>query len=374
MKITKRKLKHLIEMAVRQDILDSAAQSPEKRTVLMKAALDVNKLDNIFQPTFGTAVKPVGLWYGFGTNWIDFVRNPDNKGLVDKYTTPEYFYNIDVKTVSISDSLTIGKTFPDAVLVLNDYDDLNVFQESFEVVRAGGMFLAEWLIISRKFGGLEVSDELAVYFGWDVASGCVWNKNAITKIQTLQTQETTENIPRGAAALGVTLDFNPSAQTIEDIGNQKLVDHLKEYEEDFEWKGYFDYEASEGEYSDYGENIYEKLANMVSAAEAGNDYGSWFSEALNKRRPRSDSYSSLGGAVWLLSHYNQNTNTVDGAVSVIYHINTDNNDLGDALDDTNSYLQKISELYGLGIKDIDLDYNDSWEYARRDIESSMDRY
>ena len=95
MKITRRKLKRLIEMAVRQDIIDAAAAQPRKRTVLMRTALDVKKLDDIYQRGFGDSVKPTGLWYGFGTNWIDFVRNPDNKGLIQKYTTPEYFYNID---------------------------------------------------------------------------------------------------------------------------------------------------------------------------------------------------------------------------------------------------------------------------------------
>ena len=376
MKISRRKLRKLIEMAVRQDILDAAAAQPGKRTVLMGAALDVSKLKNIIQPHFGQGIKPIGLWYGFGTNWIDFVRNPDNKGLISKYTNPEYFYNIDVKTVTVDQD-------PDenSVLVLRNHDDLKKLLKAypgFELKRIGGMFLANWNGVAVTYAGLEVSDRLASYCGWDVASGCVWNKNAITNVELLQSPETTENIPRGAAALGVNLSFNPDAQTIDEIGNQKLIEQLKEYEEDFEYPGAFEYELTQDRYADqsFYDNIYKKLFYMMSNVTdaQSRNYGSWYYDALNKNRPDEGNYSALGCAIWLLHHYNQNTNTVGGATSIIYDIVPDEYDLGDALDNTNEYLQNISDLYELGIKGIDLDHDNSWDYARSDIELAMSDY
>jgi len=347
----------------------------------MNTKLDINKLDQVYQSGYGQSLKPDGLWYGFGTNWIDFVRDPANKGLIDRYTKPEYFYNIDVKTITVDDlpvkSNAQGEEYAAAVLVLRSHDDIQKLMSiypNFRIVRAGGMFLANWIAISFHFGGLEISDAIATYFGWDVASGCVWDKNAITNIQTLQSPETTENIPRGAAALGVSLGFNPNAQTIDEIGNQKIIDALQEYEEDYEWEGYFEYESTQGEYSDteYYDNIYKKLFSMLDSVtrEEPRSHGSWYYDAVNKRTPYLDQHSTLGGAMWLLNHYDQNTNTVGGATSLIYHLDPDQNDLSDALHDTNEYLQSVSDLYELGIKNIDLDHSDNWEYAIRDIESS----
>ena len=239
------------------------------------------------------------------------------------------------------------------------------------------MFLANWFGISLKFGGLEISDDLATYFGWDVASGCIWDKNAITNVTTLQSPETTENIPRGAAALGINLSFNPNAQTIDEIGNQKLIEQLKEYEEDFQYPGFFDYEIDQGDYSDqeFYKDIYAKLFYILDNVTdpQTRDYGNWYYDALNKRYPQEGNMSALGAAMWLIHHYDQNTNTVGGS-SIIYNIDPDEYDLGDALDDTNEYLQKISDLYALGIKGIDLDHDNAWDYARMDIDSTRSDY
>ena len=114
------------------------------------------------------------------------------------------------------------------------------------------------------------------------------------------------------------------------------------------------------------------MSNVTDAQ--SRDYGSWYYDALNKNRPHEGNYSALGCAIWLLHHYNHNTNTVGGATSIIYDIVPDEYDLGDALDDTNEYLQKISDLYELGIKNIDLDHDSSWDYARSDIELAMSDY
>ena len=380
MKISRNKLRRLIEMAVRQDILDAAAKQPDKRTILMNTKLDINKLDQVYQSGYGQTLKPDGLWYGFGTNWIDFVRNPANKGLIDRYTKPEYFYNIDVKTITVDDlpvkSNHQGEEYAAAVLVLRSHNDIQKLMSiypNFRIVRAGGMFLANWMAISFHFGGLEISDAIATYFGWDVASGCVWDKNAITSIQTLQSPETTQNIPRGAAALGVSLGFNPDAQTINGIGNQEIIEHLEEYEEDYEYEGYFESQLASSEYADddYYKDIYHKLYSILDSITGENprDNPSWVSEAIDGGNPYRSNFSVLGAAICLLHYYDQNTNGVGGANSIIYNIDRSKYDLGDALENINQYLQDVSDLYGLGIKNIDLDHDDAWDNARSSIEA-----
>jgi hypothetical protein len=60
----------------------------------------------------------------------------------------------------------------------------------------------KWSHIARHYGGIEVrGDALPVFYGWDINSGCIWNKGAITNVETLN-QPTDygqmENIPEKA--------------------------------------------------------------------------------------------------------------------------------------------------------------------------------
>jgi len=174
MRITRRQLRRLVEMAVRQDILDAVSIQPDQRTTLLSGPIDLSGLTGspANQPDYGQGIKPKGLWYGFGTNWVDFVKDPTNQ-MLDRYNEPEYFYKLDVETTSIENY------DQNKVLLLQTSEDLDEFQQRLGFQRIGGFLMGNWKKVSALFGGIEISDDLVSTFGWDIRSGCVWNKAAI---------------------------------------------------------------------------------------------------------------------------------------------------------------------------------------------------
>lgn len=109
--------------------------------------------------------KPKGFWYGFGDKWIDWIKTemPEWKG--------EYIYEVD-----ISDS---------KILQIKNYLELKEFTQEYklsEQIIPGTIYLIDWNRVAFKYDGIEINPyirrarlELLWYYGWDVASGVVWN-------------------------------------------------------------------------------------------------------------------------------------------------------------------------------------------------------
>lgn len=377
MKITRRQLRRLVEMAVRQDILDAVSTQTDQRTTLLSGPIDLSGLTGspANQPDYGQGIKPVGLWYGFGTNWVDFVKDPINQ-MLDRYA-PEYFYKLDVATTSIQNY------DQNKVLLLQTPEDLNEFQQRLGFQRIGGFLMGNWKKVSALFGGIEISDDLVSTFGWDIRSGCVWNKAAIIGAPVpLQDPNVDQDIPKipgisgsstsGAEeSTGSSISFNPDAQTIEEIGNQKVIELLKQYEyEVLDYEGEIQDEAS----SAYGDNIYEKILKGLYI-----DSKLWIKQAVTKiklNRPVDFRHFGLAEKIslvfWMIEHYDSSAGRLlYGEQSIIYDLpnSTGDFDFDAALDIFNSLLQSASDQIGLGISNIDLDYDNAWRYAVMDIES-----
>jgi len=377
MRITRRQLRRLVEMAVRQDILDAVSIQPDQRTTLLSGPIDLSGLTGspANQPDYGQGIKPKGLWYGFGTNWVDFVKDPTNQ-MLDRYNEPEYFYKLDVATTSIQNY------DQNKVLLLQTSEDLDEFQQRLGFQRIGGFLMGNWKKVSALFGGIEISDDLVSTFGWDIRSGCVWNKAAIIDVTPLQDPTVDQNIPKipgisgastsgASASTGSSISFNPDAQTIEEIGNQKVIELLKQYElEVLDYEGEIQDEAS----SAYGENIYEKILEGLNI-----DSKLWIKQAITKiklNRPVDFRHFGLAEKIslvfWMIENYDSSTGQLPyGTQSIIYDLpnSTGEFDFDAALDTFNSLLQSVSDQIGLGISNIDLDYDSAWTYAVMDIES-----
>ena len=380
MKITRRQLRRLVEMAVRQDILDAVSTQPDQRTTLLSGPIDLTRLtgENSMQPAEG--IKPVGLWYGYGTNWVDFVKDPVNQ-MLDRYT-PEYFYKLNVATASIQDfSSSNWEKDKNKVLLLETQADWEAFRDMFGFQRVGGFVIGIWKKLPTFYSGLEISDDLVSTFGWDIRSGCVWNKAAIIgEPEPLQDPNVDQDIPKisGAstsgesASTGSSTSFNPDAQTIEEIGNQKVIELLKEYEyEVLDYEGEIQNEAS----SAYGENIYEKILEGLNI-----NSNLWIKESAgrlrrNPNRPINFKNFSLAEKIslvfWIITNYDSSNGSMGyGTQEVIYNLPNDPDefDFDAALDVFNSLLQSASNELGLGISNIDLDYDSAWTYAVMDME------
>lgn len=124
-------------------------------------------------------VKPQGFWYGFGSEWIDWCRAemPDWVG--------KYVYSVDIGNAN--------------VFKINDNHNLSKFgrlwrgylhPEIQEERMLVSMINWKEFVQEEKYDGIEINphqnyqDEKRGYlhmwyYGWDVASGCVWNLNGV---------------------------------------------------------------------------------------------------------------------------------------------------------------------------------------------------
>lgn len=122
--------------------------------------------------------KPKGLWYGFGDSWLNWVRNE----------MPEWE----------SDYLFHLKVDQSKVLRLSTYDELIKFSKEYKLVDSNlpafgfDTMGIDWIEVSKKYSGIEIVPyifkarlELSWYYSWDVASGCIWNNDAIVSLKNI---------------------------------------------------------------------------------------------------------------------------------------------------------------------------------------------
>ncbi len=115
--------------------------------------------------------KPKGLWYGIGVSWIYWVRNE----------MPDWEYD-NIFKIDLNES---------NMLMIDTLEKLHSFHEEFGV-KTHVFTQIDWEKVSNSYGGIEISPymwearmKLDWYYGWDVASGCVWNKNVIQNIEKI---------------------------------------------------------------------------------------------------------------------------------------------------------------------------------------------
>jgi len=343
----------ILEMAVRQDILDSV-RGTRKKTMLLGKKLDFSTWSDgrRYQSSYGNQIKPNGLWYGYGSEWVDFAMDPANKGLSGMVTGADYFYELDVHYT------TLENPNKDKVLLLRNYEDAGKLSELIdgELNRVGGMMMANWYAISALFGGLEVADGLESYFGWDIPSGCIWSKNAIKSINLIQDPETMEGIPRGAKALGINFTFDPDAKTFADIDNEKILELIEEYDDDFHWEGHAEYESEEA-LKDGAENIWDALQVAYNFEEED-----WFEAAVDGRHRNIYPRQMLSAGIWLITHFRERDGSYWGVSGMPPRLPRDA-DYSDVLDNINAYLTRVSNELNLGLGNIDLDADGTWDNA-----------
>lgn len=103
--------------------------------------------------------KPWGFWYAIGQEWVEWV----------KFEMPQWHgqYNYDVNLGSAN------------LLIIENSCELENFHKEY----ASGEFSSvNWSSVAEKYDGIEIDPyqwkyrhQYFWYYGWDVASGCVWN-------------------------------------------------------------------------------------------------------------------------------------------------------------------------------------------------------
>lgn len=112
--------------------------------------------------------KPHGLWYGIETSWIDWClgNQPD---WIGKYI---WELQVDEKNIIRIDSISDFEKFEEEFTIKNDRINLNM------------------PLLSSNYHGLEISQYFSSkrlssfwYYGWDCASGCIWNTASILEMK-----------------------------------------------------------------------------------------------------------------------------------------------------------------------------------------------
>lgn len=127
-----------------------------------------------------TKAKPYGLWYGIGTEWIDWVR----------FNMPEW------------ESPNLFEIIVDEsnILKIETPKELEEFTRAFRDKSPKSLefneyvFSINWSAVASFFAGIEISpyhhsmrmnNYTSWYYTWDVASGCIWDESGIKEIKKL---------------------------------------------------------------------------------------------------------------------------------------------------------------------------------------------
>ena len=141
--------------------------SPNKRYFITR-----NKQIKVSSVTQKGGTKPNGLWYSVGDEWFQWLL----------YDMPEWIYDF-VFEVEINDR---------NVLKINNTKTFRNFEKQYLTVdRGGGFMIPDWKSVANDYSGIEIAPYLSQfrqedwYYGWDVASGCIWNNKAVKKVSLI---------------------------------------------------------------------------------------------------------------------------------------------------------------------------------------------
>jgi hypothetical protein len=81
----------------------------------------------------------------------------------------------------------------DKILKITNSEELLAFNKNYGV-KTQFYNVIDWVKVASEYGGIEISPynyklrmerEVFWYYGWDVASGCIWNEGVITGVDKL---------------------------------------------------------------------------------------------------------------------------------------------------------------------------------------------
>lgn len=122
--------------------------------------------------------KPMGLWFGFGDAWIERCQS----------STPRWVKPCNYQVMLNGANLLVLKTNAD-FLTFNKRYKADYYEENG--IRVNGLVIMrgiDWPKIAREYDGIEMPiylwrfrlhPEFMWFYGWDCASGCVWNLSQI---------------------------------------------------------------------------------------------------------------------------------------------------------------------------------------------------
>lgn len=165
-------------------LVDKIGPIPEDiESGVKRITISSEKISRIGSFTQTAGRKPKGLWYACGNEWLSWLT----------YEMPEwignYVYSIDVNEGSI--------------LNIRSYDQLIEFDKNYGVKTEWSSHI-DWEKVANRYDGIEICPyiyearySLDWYYGWDVASGCIWNPSAVQSIKLIAEKTSNRTKPEG---------------------------------------------------------------------------------------------------------------------------------------------------------------------------------
>jgi hypothetical protein len=124
-----------------------------------------------------TRMKPAGLWYACGPEWIDWLESE----------MPDWLENVRF----------VYEVVPNfkEILELNSVQDIRDFDAKYGVgspyARRGSSYEVRWQDVAEGVDGIEIcpyqwslrDSEVGWYATWDVASGCIWRPGGVKELR-----------------------------------------------------------------------------------------------------------------------------------------------------------------------------------------------
>ena len=154
------------------DLVDKVGPVPEDiESGVKRIIMSNNKISRIGNFTQSNGRKPKGLWYACGNEWLSWLR----------YEMPDwignYVYSIDINEGSI--------------LNIRTYEELKEFDEAYGI-KSEWTNVIDWGKVAEEYDGIEICPYIHEarystdwYYGWDVASGCIWRPSAVQSIKLI---------------------------------------------------------------------------------------------------------------------------------------------------------------------------------------------
>ena len=124
--------------------------------------------------------KPWGLWYACGDAWFQWTTS-EMPEWVEGW---QYLYELNIT---------------EAVLQLPTPEEILAFDERYRFRDAPYESYINWAAVANDFPGLEICPyqfslrySLRWYYGWDVASGCIWDARGVEEMHPIAKRVTAE--------------------------------------------------------------------------------------------------------------------------------------------------------------------------------------
>jgi hypothetical protein len=117
--------------------------------------------------------KPKGFWYAIGRSWIEWCE----------CEMPDWRKSV-LQEVIID---------PSKILFLRTPKDILEFSREYGVADYFTIGV-DWVRVAKHYSGIEIapyqyslrfSKEAGWYYGWDIASGCIWDASAIVALKLI---------------------------------------------------------------------------------------------------------------------------------------------------------------------------------------------